>query len=67
MTVDSLKSQATYAGLRPGRPVELARWRDSEAELVRGTFIDTTPVYWRLEVNGELHAYPGRYWWLVIL
>lgn len=66
MTVDSLKSQATYAGIKPGRTVELARWRDEMPELIQGIFIDTTPVYWRLEVNGELHAYPACQWGLVI-
>lgn len=65
----TIKQQAYSARLKRGRPIMLARWRAGagEPDLVQGTFIDTTPVYWRLEVNGEFHAYPACHWRLVIL
>lgn len=32
------------------------------AELVTGLYVDKTETYWRIEVNGELHAYPRSAW-----
>lgn len=41
------------------------RTADPTARMVSGSWIDQNDTYHRLEVNGELHAYPRSRWMVV--
>lgn len=58
----------TILNLERGSTVVLIPTRGSNptSRMVRGTWIDQSDTYHRLEVKGELHAYPRNQWLVVI-